>query len=80
MALESRTLGDFRDDAAVWVSRAMNNGWARPDWVSVNLTLKCNLACSFCQNWVSSQTLKDDQAVAMPTPQRPSLSAPRAGP
>ena len=49
MALESRTLEDFRDDAAVWVSRAMNNGWARPDWVSVNLTLKCNLACSFCK-------------------------------
>ncbi|MCP4644914.1 MAG: AmmeMemoRadiSam system radical SAM enzyme [bacterium] len=26
----------------------------------------CNLHCSFCQNWVSSQTLKDDRAGTMP--------------
>ncbi len=26
----------------------------------------CNLHCSFCQNWVSSQTLKDDFAGVMP--------------
>lgn len=26
----------------------------------------CNLHCSFCQNWVSSQTLKDDQAGTLP--------------
>jgi len=26
----------------------------------------CNLHCSFCQNWVSSQALKDDRAGAMP--------------
>ena len=49
MALDSRTLEDFRDDAAVWVARAMNKGWSKPDWVSVNLTLKCNLACTFCK-------------------------------
>lgn len=29
--------------------------------------LGCNLHCPFCQNWVSSQVLKDTQAVAMPT-------------
>ena len=29
--------------------------------------LGCNFHCSFCQNWVSSQTLRDDQAVAKPT-------------
>ncbi|HOJ32051.1 MAG TPA: AmmeMemoRadiSam system radical SAM enzyme [Candidatus Hydrogenedentes bacterium] len=28
----------------------------------------CNLHCSFCQNWVSSQTLKDDFAGVMPHP------------
>ncbi len=48
-ALESRTLTDFADDALVWLSRGANKGWSRPDWVSVNLTLKCNLACSFCK-------------------------------
>ncbi len=49
MALDSRTVNDFRDDALVYLSRAMNKGWSKPDWVSVNLTLKCNLACTFCK-------------------------------
>ncbi|GEM_PF-861504 len=49
MALQSRTLDDYRDDALVWLSRGLNKGWSKPDWVSVNLTLKCNLACSFCK-------------------------------
>ncbi|MHC4441227.1 MAG: AmmeMemoRadiSam system radical SAM enzyme [Planctomycetota bacterium] len=29
--------------------------------------LGCNFHCSFCQNWVSSQALKDDRAVSMPS-------------
>ncbi len=49
MALDSRTASDFADDALVYVARAFNKGWSRPDWVSVNLTLKCNLACTFCK-------------------------------
>ena len=49
MSLQSRTVDDFRNDSVVWLSRAMNQGWSRPDWVSVNLTLKCNLACTFCK-------------------------------
>ena len=28
--------------------------------------LGCNLHCPFCQNWVSSQVLRDDEAVAYP--------------
>ncbi len=28
--------------------------------------LGCDLHCSYCQNWISSQTLRDDRAVAMP--------------
>jgi len=28
--------------------------------------LGCDYHCSFCQNWISSQTLRDDQAVTMP--------------
>ncbi len=49
MALQSRTVQDFRDDALFWASRTLNQGWNRPDWVSVNLTLKCNLSCTFCK-------------------------------
>ena len=49
MALESRTIEDYKDDSLVWLSRRLNKGWSKPDWVSVNLTLKCNLACSFCK-------------------------------
>ena len=49
MGLESRTLQDFREDALVFLSRGLNKGWSPPDWVSVNLTLKCNLTCSFCK-------------------------------
>ena len=28
--------------------------------------LGCNLRCGFCQNWVTSQTLRDDRAIANP--------------
>lgn len=28
--------------------------------------LGCNLHCSYCQNWITSQALRDDQAVAYP--------------
>jgi pyruvate formate lyase activating enzyme len=28
--------------------------------------LGCDLHCSFCQNWISSQTLRDDRATALP--------------
>lgn len=33
--------------------------------------LGCDLHCAYCQNWISSQTLRDEQAVAMPTFCRP---------
>lgn len=29
--------------------------------------LSCNLHCPFCQNWLTSQTLRDTQAIAEPT-------------
>lgn len=29
--------------------------------------LGCDLHCSYCQNWISSQVLRDDEAVARPT-------------
>ena len=35
--------------------------------------LGCNFRCAFCQNWVSSQTLKDDNAGAPTTADRKSV-------
>lgn len=32
--------------------------------------LGCNFHCDFCQNWISSQTLRDEDAVARPSPIR----------
>jgi MoaA/NifB/PqqE/SkfB family radical SAM enzyme len=49
MAVPAAALAEFKDDALFWVSRGLNVGLNRPDWVSVNLTLKCNLACTFCK-------------------------------
>lgn len=49
MALPSRTFSDYAEDGSFWLSRALNRSLGPPDWVSVNLTLKCNLACSFCK-------------------------------
>lgn len=43
-----RSLDELRTDALFHLSRRFNRALARPDWVSVNLTLRCNLSCSFC--------------------------------
>lgn len=32
----------------MFLSRALNRSLAPPDWVSVNLTLRCNLSCAMC--------------------------------
>ena len=38
----------LRRDALMYLSRALNRSLAPPDWVSVNLTLQCNLKCVMC--------------------------------
>ena len=30
------------------ISRRLNKGWARPDRIGLNLTLRCNLTCTMC--------------------------------
>ncbi|MBL7147679.1 MAG: radical SAM protein [Nanoarchaeota archaeon] len=37
------------NDFLFYASRKLNYPLNKPDWVSVNLTLKCNLKCSMCQ-------------------------------
>lgn len=32
----------------MWASRRLNRPLAPPDWLSINLTLRCNLACVMC--------------------------------
>lgn len=44
----ARPLPDLKKDARMWLSRATNTSLAPPDWLSVNLTLRCNLACVMC--------------------------------
>jgi MoaA/NifB/PqqE/SkfB family radical SAM enzyme len=52
-------------DARMHLSRALNRSLAPPDWVSLNLTMKCNLACSMCTtcydqpNELSTREVKD---------------------
>ncbi|MCB9761714.1 MAG: radical SAM protein [Alphaproteobacteria bacterium] len=41
-------LSELRRDARMYLSRALNRSLAPPDWVSVNLTLQCNLKCTMC--------------------------------
>ncbi|HJN72698.1 MAG TPA: SPASM domain-containing protein [Myxococcota bacterium] len=41
-------LSDVERNARMYVSRALNRSLAPPDWLSVNLTLQCNLSCVMC--------------------------------
>lgn len=43
-----KSTGDFRRDALMRLSRELNYPLAPPDWVSVNVTLRCNLTCEMC--------------------------------
>jgi MoaA/NifB/PqqE/SkfB family radical SAM enzyme len=43
-----RTLPALARDVQMWASRALGEGLAPPDWLSVNLTLRCNLRCVMC--------------------------------
>ncbi len=38
----------LKRDTRMHLSRRFNKGWARPDRVSLNLTLRCNLTCTMC--------------------------------
>ncbi|MDP2314579.1 MAG: radical SAM protein [Pseudomonadota bacterium] len=43
-----RSTGELVHDAKLYASRALNRSFAPPDWLSINLTLRCNLACVMC--------------------------------
>ncbi len=43
-----RSTGELLHDARMYASRALNRSFAPPDWLSINLTLRCNLSCVMC--------------------------------
>jgi len=52
---------------------------ARPGALAFSIgMLGCDLHCSYCQNWVTSQALRDPEAVAPPTDVSPARLADRA--
>ncbi len=44
-------------DLRMWASRALTTSLAPPDWLSVNLTLRCNLTCVMCTTCYDSPEL-----------------------
>lgn len=44
-------------DLRMWASRAANRSLAPPDWLTVNLTLRCNLSCTMCTTCYDSPEL-----------------------
>jgi len=47
----------WRKDTAMYLSRQLNRGFAKPDVLSLNLSLRCNLTCSMCTTCYDSPEL-----------------------
>ena len=52
-----RSWKELQHDLIMAASRGLNTGWARPDRVSINLTLRCNLTCTMCTTCYDSPEL-----------------------
>ena len=48
-------------DAKMHLARRMNTGWGKPDRISVNLTLRCNLTCTMCTTCYESPEISLDE-------------------
>ena len=48
-------------DIRMYVSRTLTTGWAPPDRLSVNLTLRCNLSCTMCTTCYDAPELSLDE-------------------
>lgn len=60
-----RPLADLQRDALLYASRLANAGWAPPDWLTVNLTLRCNLACVMCTTCYDSPELSLSEVLGL---------------
>ena len=45
----------------MYLSRRFNTGFAKPDILSVNLTLRCNLTCTMCTTCYDAPELSLDE-------------------
>ncbi|MEC7983595.1 MAG: radical SAM protein, partial [Myxococcota bacterium] len=52
-----RSWKELRRDTALHLSRRLNVPWAKPDILSINVSLRCNLSCSMCTTCYSSPEL-----------------------
>ena len=51
----------LKRDVRMHLSRRLNKGWARPDRLTLNLTLRCNLTCTMCTTCYDSPELTIDE-------------------
>lgn len=56
-----RPLAELRRDTRMYVSRALNRSLAPPDWLSINLTLRCNLSCAMCTTCYDAPELSREE-------------------
>ena len=52
-----RNIRTWRRDMQMYWARRLNTGWAKPDVLSINLSLRCNLTCSMCTTCYDSPEL-----------------------
>ena len=50
-------------DARMYASRTLNRSLAPPDWLTINPTLRCNLACVMCTTCYDSPELTRDEVL-----------------
>jgi MoaA/NifB/PqqE/SkfB family radical SAM enzyme len=43
-----RSWSELKADGLFYLSRRLNRSLVAPDWLTINLTLRCNLSCSMC--------------------------------
>lgn len=58
-----RTLEELGRDARLYASRALNRSLAPPDWLTVNLTLRCNLSCVMCTTCYDAPELSREEVL-----------------
>jgi hypothetical protein len=56
-----RSTPQLLQDARMWASRRLVRSLAPPDWLSVNVTLRCNLSCVMCTTCYDAPELSLDE-------------------
>lgn len=56
-----RSWSELSRDTRFWLSRRLGRSLAPPDWLTINLTLRCNLKCSMCTTCYEAPELTREQ-------------------